>query len=344
MDAQTAGEALVTAQVHRVRGVDQARGRCHHDGAVPRLARSATSSRKPTDVPRSVFDVLRSPGQPLDEATRAWFEPRLGHDFRRVRLHTGATAAAAAQAVQARAYTVGRHIVFGSGAHPTTDRNLLAHELAHVVQQHEVADELPSRVELSSPGDALEREADRVAAQVTSPVSAAPHLHPAQRAPGTVPRVLYRQQQSTTADCFVDVRATYVQSWHPARHLFIVHRDAAGNLTAYRGQPERGLFDPRGPGGPIQTTIRPYRSGHPDWDPSAASTRVASGPDACNDNVCLARSARRIGALRLPYAGLSGPNSNTVVRAILRECNLPQRLPRLASGQSAPGWTYSPLP
>src|SRR5215217_8114362 len=58
--------------------------------------------------PPSVHEVLRSPGQPLDLATRAFMEPRLGHDFSRVRVHTDTRASESARAVNALAYTVGR--------------------------------------------------------------------------------------------------------------------------------------------------------------------------------------------------------------------------------------------
>jgi hypothetical protein len=69
---------------------------------------------------------------------RAFFEPRFGQDFSRVRVHTDAAGADAARSVQARAYTYGPHIVFGAGEYaPATaqGKHLLAHELAHVVQQ-----------------------------------------------------------------------------------------------------------------------------------------------------------------------------------------------------------------
>jgi hypothetical protein len=89
-------------------------------------------------VPPVVYDVLCSSGQPLDVATRAFFEPRFGHDFGEVRVHTDAKAAESAHAVNALAYTTGTHIVFGAGglagSGPDRER-LLAHELAHVVQQ-----------------------------------------------------------------------------------------------------------------------------------------------------------------------------------------------------------------
>ena len=77
-------------------------------------------------------------GQPLDPATRAFMEPRFGHDFSQVRVHTDERAAESARAVNALAYTVGHQIVFGAGHYtPETARSkkLLAHELAHVVQQ-----------------------------------------------------------------------------------------------------------------------------------------------------------------------------------------------------------------
>jgi hypothetical protein len=87
-----------------------------------------------------VHEVLRSPGQPLDPAARTFFEPRFDHDFGQVRLHTDARAADAARELGARAYTIGRDIAFGSGEYvPETPagRRLLAHELAHVVQQRQ---------------------------------------------------------------------------------------------------------------------------------------------------------------------------------------------------------------
>lgn len=92
-----------------------------------------------TAVPSTVHEVLASPGQSLDSAARAFMEPRFGHDFSRVRVHSDAKAAESAQAVGALAYTVGRHVVFGNGAYQPAapgGRRLLAHELAHVVQQH----------------------------------------------------------------------------------------------------------------------------------------------------------------------------------------------------------------
>ena len=91
------------------------------------------------EAPPIVHEVLRSPGPPLDVATSALMEPRFGHDFSRVRIHADAKAAESAQAIGARAYTVGRDIVFGAGQYaPRTSagQRLLAHELTHVLQQN----------------------------------------------------------------------------------------------------------------------------------------------------------------------------------------------------------------
>ena len=90
------------------------------------------------EAPASVHEVLRSPGQPLDAATRAYFEPRFGHDFRRCGCIPDAAAEQSARDVNAHAYTVGHDIVFGAGRFtPGTHegRRLLAHELTHVVQE-----------------------------------------------------------------------------------------------------------------------------------------------------------------------------------------------------------------
>ena len=89
-------------------------------------------------APPGVKDVLRSPGEPLDPATRAFMEPRFGYDFSGVRVHVDDEAARSARDLDASAYTAGHAIVFGAGQFaPETGqgRRLLAHELAHVVQQ-----------------------------------------------------------------------------------------------------------------------------------------------------------------------------------------------------------------
>lgn len=78
------------------------------------------------------------PGRPLEPATRGFMEPRFGRDFGNVRIHTNDQAAQSAQSINAQAYTFGHDVVFDAGQYmpqSTSGRRLLAHELAHVVQQ-----------------------------------------------------------------------------------------------------------------------------------------------------------------------------------------------------------------
>jgi hypothetical protein len=124
------------------------------------LQRAATRATAVSAVPPLVQEVLRTPGQPLDASSRAYFEPRFGQDFSGVRVHTDARAAQSARAVDALAYTVGQHIVFDAGQYApgTPDgRRLLAHELAHVVQQGPVVGMVR---QVSRPTDPLERAAE----------------------------------------------------------------------------------------------------------------------------------------------------------------------------------------
>ena len=100
----------------------------------------ALQAVKSQTAPAAVNLVLQSPGEALDDKSRAVFEPRFGHDFSRVRIHTDKRAAQSADALHADAYTAGRDIVFGAGRYqPQSERGrtLLAHELAHVAQQSE---------------------------------------------------------------------------------------------------------------------------------------------------------------------------------------------------------------
>jgi Domain of unknown function (DUF4157) len=91
-------------------------------------------------IPSIVHEVLSSPGRSLDPAVRAFMEPRFGYDFSQVRVHADAEAAESARAVSALAYTAGQNMVFGESKYePNTraGRELLAHELAHTLQQRD---------------------------------------------------------------------------------------------------------------------------------------------------------------------------------------------------------------
>jgi Domain of unknown function (DUF4157) len=156
--------------------------RSHGNRYVQRMLNTRDSPESAT-VPPLVGEVLSASGQPLDQSTRTFMESRFAHDFSRVQVHTDAKAAESAQAVQARAYTVGRDVVFGAGQYaPGTlaGKRLLAHELTHVVQQGQtpIARKL---LTLGSENDAHEQQADAVAAAITSnqtPVVISPQTAP----------------------------------------------------------------------------------------------------------------------------------------------------------------------
>jgi hypothetical protein len=97
-------------------------------------------------------------------------EPRFGHDFSRVRVHTDSRAVQSARAVNALAYTVGRDVVFGEGQYaPQSNegRQLLAHELTHVLQQSPAHSKPQHFSRVSHPSDTAEIEADKVAWEIT---------------------------------------------------------------------------------------------------------------------------------------------------------------------------------
>ena len=105
--------------------------------AVQRSSAGLSTSIEP-QAPPIVDQVLGRSGQALDSDARHFFERRFERDFSNVRVHADAEAAASARAVDAHAYTVGNHLVFGASRYaPDTasGRRLLAHELTHVVQQ-----------------------------------------------------------------------------------------------------------------------------------------------------------------------------------------------------------------
>jgi hypothetical protein len=129
--------------------------------------KSSVGVERQNAVPPIVDEVLRSPGQPLDRETRAFMEPRFGHDFSNVRVHTDGPAAKSARAVDALAYTVGRHVVFGTKQYaPGTSagKRLLAHELTHVVQQRKAVQQAP--LDISQEDNSYEQEAALVASTV----------------------------------------------------------------------------------------------------------------------------------------------------------------------------------
>jgi hypothetical protein len=136
-------------------------GECEECKEKKTLQRKSSATDGPAVAPPIVHEVLNSPGQPLDRATLDFFEPRFGHDLSRVRIHSDAQAAESARAVNASAYTVGSHVVFGRTSSPL-ERTLLAHELTHVAQQT-----WPIRSSPTSDESSLEKEANQAASAIS---------------------------------------------------------------------------------------------------------------------------------------------------------------------------------
>lgn len=179
------------------------------DKVPPTAAAKVTESKKPADgaeqVPPIVRRVLDTPGQPLDPATRFSMEGRFGRDFGDVRIHTDALAAESARAVYAHAYTVGQHIVFDAGQyHPETAEglHLLAHELAHTIQQHGLQ-KSSSDIVMDDSGESqhLEREAEGVSKSVMRDAEARSVPVSARHAAGPT---LSRAARGSMISCDVD--------------------------------------------------------------------------------------------------------------------------------------------
>jgi lipoprotein-anchoring transpeptidase ErfK/SrfK len=141
---------------------------CKQEKDNTTLHRKATGPVNSGIAPPIVDEVLRSSGRPLDDQTRAHFEPRFGHDFSAVRLHTGARAAESARAIHALAYTVNNDIVFGNSEYApwtASGQRLLAHELAHTIQQR-ASSRLAAVQRQTDDGDGADEDQDEQAGEV----------------------------------------------------------------------------------------------------------------------------------------------------------------------------------
>lgn len=105
--------------------------------------KSANTSESST-APSIVSDAIHSNGHPLDGSTKSFMESGFGHDFSDVQIHDDSLAHQSSSEINALAYTHGNHIVFGEGQYQPNSpagKQLLAHELTHVVQQSELPGE-----------------------------------------------------------------------------------------------------------------------------------------------------------------------------------------------------------
>jgi hypothetical protein len=188
------------------------------NGTPPRIQRvSGQSARQVEAVPASVDRVLAGPGRSLDPALRQDMEQRFGHDFSKVRVHSGAFAEQSAREVSANAYTVGHNIVFGAGRFaPETHagRRLLAHELTHILQQN-----APTGDGAPGEGPPLMRQVAYPGADIPVPPldykRIADQIHQAIAGPGTDEEAVYRALQKLDRDraAIDELKRVYLQNY-----------------------------------------------------------------------------------------------------------------------------------
>lgn len=139
MATSPSGESRLLFSSHSSREAQRKCASCEEEEEkTPQRKEQGGSARSSFNASPMINAALNAPGRPLNRATRSFFEPRFGRDFSQVRVHTDEPAAQSAQEVNARAYTIGRHVVFGRSQYnpeSTSGRILLAHELAHTIQQ-----------------------------------------------------------------------------------------------------------------------------------------------------------------------------------------------------------------
>ncbi len=254
----------------------------------------------------------RGGGDPLAADQRAFFEPRFGVDFSGVRIHRGPGAATAARAVGARAYTLGRDVVFGQGEYrpeTPTGRRLLAHELTHVVQQgggrpgvsgapastiqRQDGDPIPVDLVPADPEEVEELRERGIDLPSVSPETW-------EAIGGSMPTVYL---------CSIDLRTSPV-----GRHaLFRIGSPAAGSETR---------------------SLQPFDQGADCWqgvplrnEPFDQSADADCQATAISAN-CLERAFR---SYPIGHYCTLGPNSNTFVGHLARTCGL--------SDPDPPGWT-----
>jgi hypothetical protein len=296
------------------------------------LQRRSANEAAPPEVPQIVHDVLRSPGEPLDRETRAFMEPRFGHDFSKVRIHTDAKAAESAWAVNALAYTVGKNVVFGAGQYApgtTNGQRLMVHELTHVMQQGITV--FPSgNLSLDTAGSAAENEAEHLSgemASINSAISTVPSgkvqrqfITPLSQG-GGFGGLMERDRQAAMAQSggatgpVIYMCSKALDTSPVGRHAFF-RIGGSG-----KGNPTISLQ-------PIDTLLADCWQGVPDKDyPSDYNADAQCEPTAISKS-CL---EREFSAYPIGHYCTFGPNSNTFVGHVARRCGI--------SNPDPPGWT-----
>lgn len=309
------------------------------DGSLPR-----------GEMPPIVHEVLNSSGQPLDSATRAYFEPRFGWEFSQVRIHADDRAAASAQAVNARAYTVGSRIVLGAGNSPQTrdGQRLLAHELGHVVQYSGSASRNAHSLSCAKQST-LGGSAQTVRRQATNDPAPGPGSADLSTQQTTQPDPTQRQGQPGEADpqssgpgksggkpdpsipdCTAVMGGRTVDYWLAkiagAQHTFMNFKLDSSNYWLVEGGPLSS--DPKKSGAWAKAG---------DWDtrgPRQTKTFDKGKCSAIKD--CMLDATARYNSAGVAYDPTDGPNSNSFMEQLTFTCN---DLPRTFTDNDV-AWDY----
>jgi outer membrane protein OmpA-like peptidoglycan-associated protein len=285
-----------------------------------------------TTAPHIVHEVVHSPGQPLDPATRFSLGQHLGHDFARVRVHTDGRAAESAQAVGAVAFTTGHHIVFNAGQYaPQTagGKRLLAHELAHVVQQARLPGSAPqTRLNVNTPGDAGERQADAAADAVMSGRA----VPPLGVAPSRVQRTCGKALGAPSPECTPSTASVIGQQF-----LFDVNCDDLKEIEITPGKFKTGetaVADfAKAVGAGSKINVHGFASGE--------------GPVAFNEELSCHRANKVAGLLRgagltvadtFKHGGIPKPPTADFWRSVIVEVVKPQPKPNNLCGPDVTDW------
>jgi hypothetical protein len=288
------------------------------EGQVPQIGRGLEARVR----------SLRDGGRPLSPSVRSFFEPRFGHDFSQVQVHTGVQAAQSAQLANARAFTLGRDIVFGSGQYvPETEtgQRLLAHELTHVIQQNVKMHTAASSRRGGSQNQVAEGGVRRIWRA----------SRPAKRVAFAWPRdsqVLQRKKPSHRTSlcrvsvCFLPIRQYGLGS------LGFVH--GVINVRGRRGRWRHLEVDPsrHKAGGQLHSHVR-ILSGR-----KASKKYCQIIKTTCKQGSSILAAARKYESRDVTYDPVSGPNSNSFIEWTLNQAGIDTS--KLSVPSLAVGWGY----
>ena len=242
--------------------------------APRQLSRYRSQPTGAQQVPASVTTTLALGGKPLPEQIRADFEPRFGHSFSKIRIHDGVQADVSARDVSARAYTVGHHLVFAAGQYaPATrpGRELLAHELAHAIQQS------------AAPSQPLLQRAPVPGGAGAPPVPSAPGSVPA-HTPTLTPRKKVEMRAPKSDVCpSCMCNANHVARIDPARSKAAdTLGSAASELQNRSAQVDRGFEAVFGDGAANEPNIMQARQRYEEAADFLTNSDITSGGSTQN--------------------------------------------------------------